>query len=100
MMSNSINMLSDDLSEDSSNILTLANLYRLKSVLTNMLTRIDETRGTSDARVVTVSNTSLYALAAKYYGTVEQWTFIADANGLVDPQVEGFVTYHTRVGWR
>lgn len=42
---------------------------------------------TVPARIVRVSGTTLYALAAQYLGDWEQWTRIADLNGITDPWI-------------
>lgn len=44
------------------------------------------------ARVVTVSNTTLYDVAAEHLGSAVQWTRIARLNGLLDPWIVGPVT--------
>ena len=41
---------------------------------------------------VTVSDTTLYHLAAEAYGDPTQWTRIAKANRLLDPWVVGVAT--------
>lgn len=38
-------------------------------------------------RIARVSNTTLFALAAKYYGDALLWTKIAEVNGMVDPWI-------------
>ena len=38
-------------------------------------------------RVVQVSNTTLFHLAAKFFGNALLWTAIAEANGLIDPWI-------------
>ncbi|HVE21841.1 MAG TPA: hypothetical protein VNC39_07690 [Acidocella sp.] len=38
---------------------------------------------------VTVTGTTLYALAAKYLGDATQWIRIAQQNNLSDPQISG-----------
>jgi len=38
-------------------------------------------------RTIHVSNVTLFALAAKYYGDPMLWTLIAQVNGLLDPWV-------------
>lgn len=43
-------------------------------------------------KIARVSNTTLYYLAAKYFGNALYWTDIADANGLIDPWVFGQTT--------
>lgn len=37
--------------------------------------------------LVRVSNTNLYRLAADHLGDATLWTYIAEANGLIDPWV-------------
>lgn len=39
------------------------------------------------AKIVYVSNTTLFHLAAKYLGDALLWTFIARANGMSDPWI-------------
>ena len=41
---------------------------------------------------VTVAGGDLYRLALAHLGSAEQWTRIAQANGLVDPVLTGVVT--------
>jgi nucleoid-associated protein YgaU len=43
-------------------------------------------------RVVRVTSTTLFALAARYYGDALLWPVIAQANGLSDPWVQGQAT--------
>ena len=43
-------------------------------------------------RVARVSSTTLFALAASYYGDALLWTIIAQANNLADPWVNGQAT--------
>jgi hypothetical protein len=38
-------------------------------------------------RMVQVSNTTLFHLAAKFFGNALLWPFIAEANGLIDPWI-------------
>ena len=72
-------------------ILENANLYRMQAIAENMLVTTEQTKGTADAPVITVNNDNLYRLAAKYYGDASQWTLIADANNLTDPEIYGTV---------
>lgn len=46
----------------------------------------------SSSRKITVSNTTLYAVAASEYGNASNWTEIARANNLTDPKITGIVT--------
>lgn len=67
----------------------LANLYQLQAILNAMLDNlILISEGASGEKIV-VSNANLYQLAAQYYNDPLQWTTIAQANGLDDPQVTG-----------
>lgn len=44
------------------------------------------------AKTVTTGSTSLFAVAAAQYGDARDWTALAQANGLTDPQVNGITT--------
>ena len=76
---------------ESALILENANLYRMLAISEKMLVTTEQTKGTADAPTVVVNNTNLYKLAAKYYGDASQWTIIAEANGLIDPEIYGTV---------
>jgi len=76
----------------SAEILERANLYRMQAILETMVVTTEQTKGTADAPTITVNNDSLYRIAAEFYGDASQWTIIADANGLKDPQLYGTVT--------
>ena len=41
---------------------------------------------------ITVAGGDLYRIALQYLGSAEQWTLIAEVNGLVDPVLTGLVT--------
>ncbi len=43
-------------------------------------------------RTVTVAGANLFALALQYLGSADQWNRIAQANGLIDPIVNGTMT--------
>jgi len=43
-------------------------------------------------QVVTVSGTTLFAVASQYLGDATQWNRIAKLNGLVDPTIAGTAT--------
>lgn len=76
---------------ESALILENANLYRMLAISEKMLVTTEQTKGTADAPTVVVNNTNLYKLAANHYGDASQWTIIADANGLIDPEIYGTV---------
>lgn len=42
-------------------------------------------------RIVTVSGTTLFEVAARYYGSATLWNRIAAANDLTDPKIIGVV---------
>ena len=44
------------------------------------------------ARSVTVSNTTLFEIAARELGDARQWTRIAKLNGIVDPWISDLTT--------
>ena len=46
----------------------------------------------SNPQQVTVSGGNLYQLAARYLGDAQQWSRIAQVNGLTDPMLSGPVT--------
>jgi len=71
----------------------LSNLYVLEGLLVQMQKNILLIEQGFTGQTITVNNVSLYTLAAKYYGDATQWTTIANANNLTDPQVPaGMVT--------
>jgi nucleoid-associated protein YgaU len=43
-------------------------------------------------RTIVVSGGDLFHLALKYLGDATQWSRIAQANGILDPQIAGVVT--------
>jgi nucleoid-associated protein YgaU len=81
-----------DPNTESAEILERANLYRMKAILETMLVTVEQTKGTANAPTLTVNNDNLYRLAAIYYGDASQWTIIADANNLIDPEIYGTKT--------
>lgn len=73
----------------SADFLQLGNLYLLQSILGNMEVNLSLISEGATGQTITVTNTSLFQLAAKYYGDANQWVTIAEANGLTDPYVQG-----------
>lgn len=67
-------------------------LYTLQYVLQQIYDNLALISEGATGQVITVSNVSLYALAAQYYGNADDWTTIAEANGLTDPMVNGTMT--------
>lgn len=78
--------------DTANNLIDLSNLYYAQAALDRMLVRVEQTKGTMQPKLITVINESLYRLAAQYYGNADQWSIIAEANSLVDPEVVGIKT--------
>lgn len=70
-------------------LLTLSQLYNLQAVLQTMNDNLILIEEGANGKIITGNNLSLFALAAQYYGDAQQWTTIAQANGLVDPYMTG-----------
>lgn len=68
-------------------------LYRLQSIMSSyVIKNIMLTGKAEQADIVTFINPNLYRVAVQYYGDVNYWTVIANANNLTDPKVTGTVT--------
>jgi hypothetical protein len=78
-----------DFNVEADNILLLANYYNMQALLNKMQILTEQLNGNTTAQTVTVSTGNLYAVAAQFYGDPLQWTVIADANGLIDPELIG-----------
>lgn len=78
-----------DLNEQAANTTALSNLYRIQALLNLALVFVAQTSGATGATILPTINANLYQLAAKYYGSSDQWVIIAAANGLTDPEVSG-----------
>lgn len=78
-----------DLNEQAQNTAALSNLYRIQSLLDLMQVLVNQTSGAEGATILPTINANLYKIAAQYYGSSDQWTIIATANGLIDPEVVG-----------
>ena len=70
----------------------LSALYGIQGILQQIYNNLALINAGATGSVITVSNTSLYYLAAQYYGDATSWTVIADANGLTDPMIFGTMT--------
>jgi hypothetical protein len=46
----------------------------------------------SNPQQITVSGGNLFQLAAQYLGSAEQWSRLAQVNGLSDPMISGTIT--------
>ncbi|MFI4954875.1 MAG: hypothetical protein ACHP9Y_03070 [Gammaproteobacteria bacterium] len=62
-------------------------LYQLNFALSEMAQNILLIEEGSGGNFVTMNGGSLFDVAAKYYGDAKQWTTIAKANNLVDPEL-------------
>ena len=82
-----------DLNTEADNMLELANLYRLQAIFDKMNIITVQTNGKADSQEIIVMHDNLYRLSTIYYGDPLQWTVIADANGLIDPEI----TQYTRL---
>lgn len=67
-------------------------LYTLQNILQQIYDNLALISEGATGQVITVNNTSLYALAAQYYGNADDWTVIAEANGLTDPMITQTLT--------
>jgi nucleoid-associated protein YgaU len=81
-----------DLSEKAQAMEVLFAEYRLQAVMATAMQAIQQASQPPDTRTVTVIGGNLYELAVKYYNDALQWTVIADANNLTDPQIVGQMT--------
>lgn len=62
-------------------------LFALKFYLERIQANLAIINAPPNAQTVNVSKTTLFALAAQYYGDATQWGVIANANGLIDPMI-------------
>jgi len=76
------NVIADELT-------TLHNLYLLQAKLGRIKANLALINAAPNAKVITVINGDLFSIAAKEYGDHTLWTQIAEANGLIDPFLEG-----------
>jgi len=81
----------------SQDLLSFGNMYQLLAILNNMDLNLSLISEGAAGQTITVSNTNLFQLAAKYYGDPLQWVTIANANGLSDPYVTGGVLINCNI---
>ena len=67
-------------------------LYETQAVAQRMQKNIALAANPTTATTVTVGGGNLYDVAAKQYGDATQWTKIASANNLTDPNITGIKT--------
>jgi len=74
-------------SQQQQDLYTYYQLYTLQFYLQRMQANITLINAPPNALTVTVTNTTLFALAAQYYGDATQWPVIANANNIYDPMI-------------
>lgn len=84
-----MSLTADQLAE---NLKELSNLYNIEALLIQIQRNITLINQGLIGRTITVNGGSLYALAAEYYSDATLWTVIANANGLVDPELPAGVS--------
>lgn len=67
-------------------------MYAIQAILQQIYDNLALISEGAQGQVITVNNVSLYQLAAKYYGDADEWTTIAQANGLTDPMITTVMT--------
>lgn len=70
----------------------LPGIYQMNSVAKRMQQNLSLANPGTSSKTVTVAGGSLYDVAAQQYGDANQWTKIANANGLSDPTLTGINT--------
>ncbi|OYV50750.1 MAG: hypothetical protein B7X10_01115 [Burkholderiales bacterium 21-58-4] len=74
------------------NATQLPPLYEISSITNRMQANLALVNSPTSAKTVTTGGGNLYELAAQHYGDASQWTRIAAANNLTDPQLTGINT--------
>jgi len=93
-------MIVNDLPQQASNELEIANLYLLKEQLLLIQQNLNLLLAGDQGKTITVTGTNLFTLAAEYYGDATFWNVIAqanqnsikDVNGFIDTNISGAVT--------
>lgn len=80
-------MMDENLISQQADSMTYQNLYNLKYTLGRIKNNLLLINATPNANSVTVMNTTMFALAAEWYGDAKQWSVIASANNLSDPMI-------------
>lgn len=91
-MSSSQFMPSEDLAAQQADMQLYWQLYTLQFYLQRIQANLAIINAPPNAVVVTVMNTTLFKLAALYYGDATQWPVIARANNLTDPMINSPTT--------
>jgi hypothetical protein len=89
---NPISNAANNLLRQANAMTQLAPLYQMQSVLGRLQKNVLAGPLANGTVSVTTSNTSLQRLSADQYGDQSQWTKVAAANSITDPQVTGIQT--------
>lgn len=81
----------NDINTEADNYLEAADLYKTKNLLLQMQKLAQMQIKDNGKKVIGVMNANLYRLAMRYYGNSDEWTVIAEANGLSDPEISGYM---------
>ena len=76
-----------NLTVQSTDMNTYWQLYTMQYYLQRIQANLAIINAPPNATVITAMNTTLYKLAAQYYGDATQWAVIANANNLYDPMI-------------
>lgn len=91
-MSSSQFVPTENLSAQQTDMQLYWQLYTMQYYLQRIQANIAIINAPPNAIVVQVINTTLFKLAAQYYGDATQWPVIAHANNLIDPMIFGSMT--------
>lgn len=89
---NPVSNAANNLLRQATSITQLAPLYQMQSVLGRLQKNVLSGPLANGTVSVTTGNTSLQRLSADQYGDQSQWTKVAAANSITDPQVTGIQT--------
>ncbi len=81
-----------ELTTNAENFQKLSELYQLSYLLNRMAKNIGLIDEAPNAKIINVSNTTLYFIAAKEYGDANLWTYLADVNKISDPEITTAMT--------
>lgn len=81
-----------DLAAESANLIELEQLYTTQNIMNAFVIKNILLVGASpQTAIVTFINPNLYRVAVQYYGNLDYWTVIAQANNLTDPKFVGTI---------
>lgn len=70
----------------------LSDLYQLQYTLNRMAKNIGLIDESPNAKIINVSNTTLFYIAAQQYGDANLWAYLANVNNLSDPEITTAMT--------